>query len=245
MERANLFRAIAAALSLLFVGGWCIADDDKDRPLEKKLETMKAKFKEKAPPAVQKLFKKGLKDVRNTGIEKKARQKGQKAIMFALPDSKGNMVKLEELLEDGPVVINWYRGGWCPYCNLALDSYGKASKKIRDMGATVIAISPEPTNKATSTAKKMKLPYMVLSDKDNQVAKQYGIVFDLPDKIRPIYKKFGVDLPEWNKNDSWQLPLSATYVIGKDGMIRYSFIDADYSRRAEPTDVIDALKKLK
>jgi len=154
------------------------------------------------------------------------------------------MVKLADLLKKGPVVIAWYRGGWCPYCSTELPALEQALPAVRDRGATLITVSPETVENAAATVEKLGLTFPVLTDAGNKVAAQYGLRYTLDSQVSAIYKQFGLDLARANNDDSDTLPLAATYVIAPDGKVRYAFIDADYKRRAEPRAIVEALDKL-
>ncbi|MEM6717142.1 MAG: peroxiredoxin-like family protein, partial [Cyanobacteria bacterium P01_C01_bin.147] len=141
--------------------------------------------------------------------------------------------------------IAFYRGGWCPYCNLELKALQNALASIQETGAALVAISPETPDNSLTTQEKNELAFPVLSDLDNQVARQFGLVFQLPASLRPIYDGFGIDLVAYNGNDQFELPIPATYVVQPNGEIVYAFADVDYTKRAEPSDVVNALKALK
>jgi peroxiredoxin len=133
-------------------------------------------------------------------------------------------VPLSDLLQHGPVVVAFYRGGWCPYCNLELRALQKSLPEIEKLGAQLVAISPQTPDSSLSTQQKDKLRFQVLSDKHSAVARQFGLVFTLPEEIRTIYKGFGHDLAVRNGDDSFELPFPATYVIGQDRIIRFAFV---------------------
>ena len=217
----------------------------QERPLQTQLEARTAESRATMPAEVQKLLAGGVEAVRQSGLVEKAPKVGDQAKPFALPDAQGNRVRLAELLERGPVVLTWYRGGWCPYCNLALQGLAKAEPRLRELGATVVAVTPELPEFAAQTAKKDGVAFTVLSDAGNKVARDYGLVFKLSEPIAATYKQFGIDLAKSNGDGSNELPLSATFVIDRDGTIRYAFVDADYKKRAEPADVVAAVAKLR
>jgi peroxiredoxin len=189
------------------------------------------------------LYDKGIRDVAAGGVTETALKVGAKAPEFTLPDAKGESVALTTLLAKGPVVVTWYRGAWCPYCNIQLREYQKAMPELTALGANFVAISPQTPDNSLTTQQKNELSFNVLSDKSNAVAKQYGIAYTLPPEIAASFKG-KLDLVKFNGDESNELPLSATYVIGTDGVIRYAFVDADYRNRAEPADIIAALRAL-
>lgn len=181
-------------------------------------------------------------DLVNTGIAAQALSKGDKAPGFELPDHLGNAVSLEVLLNSGPVLINFYRGNWCPYCNLELRAYQKHLERIKKAGVSLIAISPMLPDNSLDIAEKNDLAFPVLSDVGNKTANDYGLVFTVDNRIQAMYlQRLGNDLPNLNGDDSFTLPLPATYVIGQDGVVSYSYVNADYRLRADPEDVLATL----
>lgn len=165
---------------------------------------------------------------------------GDKAPEFTLNDQNGNPVTLYSLLKKGPVVLTWYRGGWCPYCNLALKSLAEKSTEFSDLGATFLAISPELPDKTASTAADNKLPFAVLSDINNNVARKYDLVFQLNNETVQAYEK-GFGLSDYNGNERGELPVPATYIIDQKGIIRYAYVNPDYKHRANPDEVLAQL----
>ncbi|RME38743.1 MAG: AhpC/TSA family protein, partial [Deltaproteobacteria bacterium] len=161
---------------------------------------------------------------------------------FTLPDVNGKPVHLTDCLRDGAVVLSFYRGGWCPYCNLELQALADAWPDIRGLGATLLAIAPEKPDHGRETAARHALPFPVLWDEANRVARAYGLVFSLPESLRPVYAALGIDLPAWNGENSFELPMPATFVVGEDGRILDGFVSVDYTRRMEPARVIEVLK---
>ncbi|WP_218079537.1 peroxiredoxin-like family protein [Anthocerotibacter panamensis] len=163
---------------------------------------------------------------------------------FTLPNAVGAPVQLSTLLAQGPVVISFYRGGWCPYCNLELRALQQALPEIQALGASLVAISPQTPDNSLSTAEKNSLTFAVLSDSGNTVARQFGLVFELPSYLQEVYAGFGIDLPTSNGDGRWELPIAATYVITPEGRVAYAFIDPDYTQRLDPADIVSALKAL-
>jgi len=157
---------------------------------------------------------------------------------------KQETIKLDELLEDGPVVLTFYRGSWCPYCIGELSAIQQRLEKITDAGATVLAISPEVPGKTADLAAQKKLGFLFGTDHDNALAKQLALWFELDAKTVKKYGQYGIDLPEANGTDSWELPIPATYVIDSDRTIRFAFVDENYSKRADYDEVLKVLKEL-
>lgn len=181
-------------------------------------------------------------DLVNTGIAAQAKSTGDKAPAFTLPDHLGNSVSLDDLIANGPVIINFYRGEWCPYCNLELRAWQQHLDRIKTSGASLVAISPMLPDSSLDLAEKHALAFPVLSDVGNKVADDFGLVFTVDDRIQAMYlERLGNNLPKLNGDDSFTLPLPATYVIGQNGVITYSYVNADYRLRADPEDVLAAL----
>ncbi|RRJ82469.1 peroxiredoxin-like family protein [Aestuariirhabdus litorea] len=176
-----------------------------------------------------------------TGIEQQALNRGDSLPDITLPNARGEQVRLYDLLQQGPLVINFYRGGWCPYCNLELAALQSALPEILARGAQLVAISPQTPDQSLSTAEKNALAFEVLCDVGNRAAEQFGLVFELPDSIRAIYDKFGIDVVAHNGDSSFKLPVPASYVVNRDGVISYAFVNADYTRRVEPSELVNAL----
>ncbi len=199
-------------------------------------------FSARASDDIKRIYEAGVDDVLAQGVLDRAVNGGDQAPTFVLPNAQGEEVLLSRLLDKGPVIIVWYRGGWCPYCNLTLRAYQERLSEISALGATLVAISPETPDKASDTVEKSDLAFEVLSDVGNRVARSYGVVFDLTAEVHENYNaNFALDA--WNTDDSGQLPLAATYVIDATGKVTYAFLHHDYRERAEPTDVLAALRQ--
>ena len=140
--------------------------------------------------------------------------------------------------------MSFYRGGWCPYCNIELRGLQSELASFREHGANLVAVSPQTPDNSLSTTEQNELEFPVLSDVGNTVAKKFGLVFTLPESLRPIYEDFGIDISKSNGDESFEIPVPATFVINRDGHISYAFINADYRKRAEPSDVLAAVKDL-
>ncbi len=159
---------------------------------------------------------------------------------FRLPSATGRTVDLADLLALGPVVLTFYRGAWCPYCNLALRSLQQHHTAIAAHGAQLVAVSPQTPDESMSLAEKHALAFEVLSDAGAGTAKQYGLAHDLPEELSAVYARFAPDAAGVPRT----LPLAATYVIDRAGTVRWAFVDPDFTRRAEPSDILAALAAL-
>ena len=175
-------------------------------------------------------------------VRDNALQVGQKVANFSLANHCGDTVALTDLLAKGPVIISFYRGGWCPYCNLELKALNDYLPKFKAHNAQLVAVSPQLPDESLSTAQKNELEFDVLSDVSNTVANQFGLLFTLDERIQSLYTGFGIDFESYYGDKSFKLPLPATYVINQDGIITYAFISEDYTLRAEPEAVLNALQ---
>ena len=211
--------------------------------LTQELNAYKERFKAKQPEEIKSVMAQATTDLINTQLAEESLGKGDKLPNFSLPNAVGEEVTLESLLSKGAVVISFYRGGWCPYCNMELRALQQALPEI-EARATLVAISPETPDSSLSTKEKNELSFEVLSDRGNKLAKQLGLVFTLPESLRPIYNNFGIDIPAHNGDTSFELPLPATYVVSTDGTVVYSFASADYTERLDPSQIVKALDEL-
>ena len=170
---------------------------------------------------------------------------GEIAPNFTLLDATGKAVNLRSKLNEGPLVLSFYRGGWCPFCNLELQALQALLPEIKALGANLIGISPETPDNSMTTAEKQQLQFDVLSDVGNSTARDYGLIFTVYEEMRPLYLKWGLDVPASNGDDSWELPVPATYIIDSDCVARTAHVDKDYTKRMEPGQILTALRNLK
>ena len=175
----------------------------------------------------------------------RARKAGDAAPDFVLADPDGKPVSSRELLAKGPLVISFYRGVWCPYCNLELQALQEALPEITARGASLVAISPQTAPNSRKSQRDNKLGFPILSDAKSEVAEAFGIRFALPDCLVELYKSFKNDLPTFNNDPAWVLPMPARYVIGTDGIIAYSEVNPDYTQRPDPSELLPVLDRLK
>jgi peroxiredoxin len=186
-----------------------------------------------------------LSDLVASGLSASALREGDVAPDFSLPDARGHVVALKTLLDHGPVVISFYRGGWCPFCNLELRSLQRVLPEIVQMGASLVAISPQLPDNSLSTQEKNQLTFPVLSDVGNIEAKRFGIVFTLPTALVEVNRAIGRDLVEINgEAGAAELPMPATFVLDKSGVIRLAFVEEDWSKRLDPDIVVYTLRGL-
>jgi peroxiredoxin len=210
--------------------------------LARQLADYKAGFKQRVAPEREAMMEAATADLKATGIEARALQVGARAPELSLPDATGKPVALSLLWQRGPLVLIFYRGGWCPYCNLELRAWQQQLAALKHLGASLAAISPQTPDNSLSTAQKNELAFPVLSDSSLAAAEAFGVAFTLPPELVDLYGQVGNDLPVLNGNGQWTLPLPATYVIDRDGRIVFAHIEADYRERAEPADVMRAVQ---
>lgn len=214
--------------------------------LKQKLDAMKASGEAKMPADKKAIMESAADELRKSKIAEKAKKQGDVAPPFSLKNVSGTTVSLKEALKKGPVVLTFYRGGWCPYCNAQLKSYQSVLPEFKKRGAQLIALTPETPESAAQTTQKDQIQFEILTDPSNQTGNAYGLVFGVPAELKKLYLGFGIDLEKSQGNPDWQLPIPATYVIDRDGKIAWAFVDIDYRNRAEPSEilkVLDALKK--
>jgi peroxiredoxin len=185
-----------------------------------------------------------LQGLTTAGIAEKSIYKGETFPAFDLPNANNELLSLNTFLDNGPLVVSFYRGAWCPYCNLEINALQKRLPDIVAAGGQLIAISPQTPDKSVDQISNSQLTFEVLSDIGNKLAKDCGLVFTLPEALRPIYEAWQIDIPGHNGDESFELPIPATYIIDTDGIICYAFAEMDYTSRLEPNIIIEQLKSL-
>ena len=180
-----------------------------------------------------------------SGQAQRAKKAGDIAPEFTLKDPEGNPVSSRELLARGPLVVSFYRGVWCPYCNLELQALQATLSQITARGASLVAISPQTGANSRKSQRDNKLEFPILSDVKSEVANAFGIRFALPDYLAEVYKTFGNNLPVVNDDPAWVLPMPARYVIGTDGVIAYAEVNPDYTQRPDPSELLPVLDRLR
>ncbi|KDN82383.1 peroxiredoxin-like family protein [Kitasatospora cheerisanensis] len=196
------------------------------------------------PAEVREVMQRATRDLAASGRAERALAVGAKAPSFTLPSATGRSVTLAELLADGPVVLTFYRGAWCPYCNIALRSLQQHHDAVAARGARLVAVTPQVPDESLTQAEKNGLAFEVLSDLGCETAARYGLAFDLPEDLAAAYTRAGIDLERSNAGHPRTLPMPATYVVDRAGTVRWAFVDADYTARAEPADILAALDAL-
>ncbi|UZE13655.1 peroxiredoxin-like family protein [Pseudomonas sp. B21-053] len=215
--------------------------------LQAKLDAFKADFKAGKPPynapaEIHPIMERATAELIASGAAGKALKVGDKAPLFTLKDPDGNPVSSADLLAKGPLVLTFYRGVWCPYCNMELQALQAFLPTLQEAGANLVAISPQIAANSRKSVRTNGLEFPILSDTLNDVAQAFGLRFALPDYLVELYKNLRNDLPTFNDDPSWTLPMPARYVIGRDGVIRYAEVNPDYTQRPEPEAMLDALR---
>lgn len=213
-------------------------------PLQQQIDEFMAQSAGRVPADLLKDLASPIGQLIKSGAAAKALKEGAQVADFTLPDALGNSVTLSHLLKQGPVVITFYRGEWCPYCNLELHAYQQALPQIQALGASLVAISPQTPDHSLSTVEKKELTFTVLSDVGNRVARQFGLVFTIDESVRATYKQVGTDLTKFNGDDAWELPMPGTFLIDRSGIVRLAFVNPDFTRRLDPSTVIERLKEI-
>ncbi|BCF93205.1 MULTISPECIES: peroxiredoxin-like family protein [Paraburkholderia] len=214
--------------------------------LQQKLDAFKSNFETRvAPPEVVDVFHRTTAELIATGQAERSLKVGDLAPTFTLANAEGEVVSSTEMLKQGPLVVTFYRGVWCPYCNIDLQAIEEVADEIRTLGASLVSISMQTATSSLKSQRQNKLSYPILVDEGGKTADGFGIRFRLQDELIDAYKGFDIDLPVINGEPSWTLPMPARYVIAQDGTIAYAEVSPDYTKRPDPGELVAALKKLK
>lgn len=216
--------------------------------LQATLDAFKADFRAGKPPYnapsdIHPIMERATAELIASGQASGAAKAGDRAPVFVLNDAYGKPVSSQELLAKGPLVISFYRGVWCPYCNFELQALEAALPAIHATGANLVAISPQIAVNSLKSLRTNRLTFPILSDSHNDVAAAFGIRYALPHYLVELYKRLKNHLPAFNDDDSWTLPIPARYVIASDGNIVYAEVNPDYTQRPEPEDLLPVLKQ--
>jgi peroxiredoxin len=212
--------------------------------LKEQLAEYRADWRKRVPADRQAIMERHIEQLRTGVIARTMLKVGNRAPQFMLRNAKGEIVDIGALRKKGPVIVTFYRGGWCPYCNLELKAFQEIQPEIKAAGASLVAISPEKPDDTLSTAEKNALAFEVLSDVGQKVGRAFGLVYQFTEELRSAYRGFGRDIPAHNGTPGeWALPVSATYVIDRNGTIIYAYTDVDYRDRADPRDVLEFLTR--
>jgi len=200
------------------------------------------KGRAKMPAEVLEIMDTATQALVNEDLSKKSIQKGNSLPTAILSNAKNEKVDIDAMLKEGPLVISFYRGGWCPYCNFELRALQEVLPQIKESGANLVAITPETPDNSLTTSEKNEIAFEVLTDTDNAYAKELGLVFQMPKNLQEVYTSFGIDVEKHNGNSNFELPMPATLVVNSNKEVTYSFISEDYTKRAAIDQILDALK---
>lgn len=215
--------------------------------LQSKLDAFKADFEAGKPPykvpySVIETMRRATAELIASGAAEQALKAGDTLPAFSLADPDGKTVSSVDLLAHGPLVVSFYRGVWCPYCNMELEALQETLPQFEALGAKLVAISPQNPVNSRKSMRQNNLTFPILSDPHNEVAAAFGLRFEMQDYLVELYKSLKNDLPSFNGDPSWTLPMPARYVVGQDGAILYAEVNPDYTRRPEPDDMLPALR---
>jgi peroxiredoxin len=213
----------------------------RDAPLQKRLDIYSA-FSRELRPEINQAYDELI--ARLSGLKKIGPPIGAPFPGFHLPDQDGNLVSLDSLLSEGPLILSLNRGHWCPWCRLELRALAQIDDEARKLGAQVVSIIPETLAYSRRLIADNGLCFRVLTDLDLAYALSLGLMIWAGDRIRALYTKSGLDLPLFQKNEGWFLPIPATFLLGPDGVVRARFADPDFRKRMDPEDILSALHKL-
>lgn len=209
--------------------------------LQEELDTITANTRILVQPERLEVSERAIGELFATGIEDRVAQAGQRAPEFLLPDANGKLVRSSDLLAIGPVVVNFFRGRWCPYCVTELERWRDLYPALRERKALLVSISPQTVRHNDFTVQQHSLPFPLLSDQGNALARQFGLAYTLPEYQQRYFRSIMVNIPYVNGDDSWALPLPATFVIGRSGDILFAEAHADFRVRPQPEEILSLL----
>lgn len=211
--------------------------------LQDRLDQFKAEFRAARPPEVRAIMERANAELIASGAAARAIKAGERAPAFTLQAPDGAPTTSAELLARGPLVVSFYRGVWCPYCNMELQALQAALPDFTAAGARLVAISPQNRVNSRKSVRENGLDFPILSDPGNMIAAAFGLRFTLPDYLVELYVSLGNNLPLFNGDATWTLPMPGRFVIGSDGIIAYAEVNPDYTRRPEPADMLPEIRR--
>ncbi|WP_430817261.1 peroxiredoxin-like family protein [Carboxylicivirga sp. RSCT41] len=211
---------------------------------QERLASLQKRIEGSMPQRYVDIMHKATRQLKESGIQEKVLKVGDKIPDFELPNQDGILVKASELYQKGPLIITFYRGFWCPYCNTDLANLKKYVPEIEELGGAMIAVSPEKEIHSKKIIETQKLNFDILMDQSNGVAEQFGLKFFIPNELKELYRDvFNIPLNEYHGDEEWSLPMPARFLIDQDGIIRFAESNPDYTIRPEPDDLMAVLKK--
>jgi peroxiredoxin len=209
--------------------------------LAQQLDELTSKLRSMVPADRLTTIDRAVEELKASGLAERALKTGDRAPSFELPDGDGMRWRSEDLLRSGPLVIVFYRGRWCAYCNTQLAALQQIHSQLAASGASLVAISPQTQKHSYMTRDMHHLRFPVLSDSGNQVTRAFGIVYRVSPEMQRLYEGIMTKLPGYNGDKSWELPMPATYVIRRDGAVAASWVEADWRKRPEPEAILGNL----
>ncbi|ANW95486.1 alkyl hydroperoxide reductase [Wenyingzhuangia fucanilytica] len=197
----------------------------------------------KIPKEIYAQMTKATQDLVDNHISAKAPKKGDTLLNFSLPNSQKETISLSNILSKGKAVISFYRGGWCPYCNLELQALNNILPQLKELNTSLVAITPETPDNSLTTSEKNNIEFDILTDFDNSYAKELNLAFELSDEIKTIYNNFNLNIEKHNGNTDYELPIPATFVVDTNGVILYAYTPEDYTTRLDPEVILEVLNK--
>ena len=208
------------------------------------LKVLQKDMSTQLPKDMLNIMANSLSDMLTKNLDSHALKKGNIATDFSLISTKKQKVNLYELLNTKPVIISFFRGSWCPFCVKELQHFQNNLKQLQQVSNVhFIAISPQKIEISAKLQQDNAIDFTILSDVGNHIAQQYGLVFTLPQNVRELYQNLGADIPKFNGDDSYQLPIPATYLIGQDKQILFSYINVNYMERVDISELVNVLKR--
>lgn len=214
------------------------------RPLRDVYAERKELISKYVPPEIQSIHMGVVAELKQSGMAERVLHPGWKVQPFELPDHNGRICRLSDLLANGPLVICFFRGRWCPFCVGQLEAMNAIYSEIQKSGASLVAISPQTVQQTFFMADQHKLRFSLLSDAGNKVAREFGLVYRVPEYQQDIYRRVFVNLPFVNGDPAWELPIPATYILDRDYSVLYATADPDYTDRPEPLEMVQFLSQL-
>lgn len=222
-----------------------ISTEVDTRPLREIYAERKELIAKYVPAEIQAIHTRAVAELIQSGASDRALQVRTKAPAFELPDHSGALVRSSDLLANGPLVISFFRGRWCPFCVGKMEAMNAIVPRLQELRVSMIAISPQTIQQSYFMADQHKLRFPLLSDAENKIARQFRLVYRVPDYQQEIYRRAFVNLPFANGDDTWDLPIPATYILGREHEVLYGSANADYTERPEPTDIVQFLARLR
>jgi peroxiredoxin len=211
------------------------------RPLREIFAECKDLIAKYVPAEIQAIHSRAIAELNEKHIVDNSLSVAKKAPVFELQDQNAKPVSSADLLAKERLVICFIRGRWCPFCVGQLEAMNRILPQIEHAPASLIAISPQTVKQSFFMADQHKLRFPLLSDPGNRVARQFGLVYRVPDYQQAVYRRVFINLPFANGNESWELPVPATYILNRNGSVLFSSVNADYAERPEPAEILSQL----